>query len=258
MAGGTRRKRRMRLHTTADAGAAFHSAEAVRVPKRWVKLVVGIFLLPVAWILTQAFFTTFARATIHGEFWLTEEFWFFALGVVLWMVAFVGLPRPLWLYVFGHEITHAIMVWMMGGRVSRIHVDTRGGFIVANRLNTWIALAPYFLPIYSVLVICLFGWAGVFTDVWPYRTILYAAVGVTWAFHLSFTCVMIPKGQSDLAYGGAFFSLVVIYLMNLLILSALLILAAPQVSLRGFARQVFLRSMEFIETIHILLRQVGA
>ena len=44
-------------------------------------------------------------------------------GVVLWLVTFFGLPRPLWLYVFGHELTHAIWVMIMGGRVHRF-VDT--------------------------------------------------------------------------------------------------------------------------------------
>jgi hypothetical protein len=41
------------------------------VPKRWVKLVVGIFLLPPAWVLTQTFFTAFARATVLDGFCMT-------------------------------------------------------------------------------------------------------------------------------------------------------------------------------------------
>ncbi|MCX7869536.1 MAG: hypothetical protein N2322_06240, partial [Terrimicrobiaceae bacterium] len=65
----------------------------------------------------------------------------------------------------------------------------------------------------------------------------------TWAFHLTFTCWMIPKGQPDLRYGGTLFSLIVIYLMNLLLLSGLLVLASPQVSLRGFASEALDNAM---------------
>jgi hypothetical protein len=213
------------------------SALPAHVPKRWVKLIVGIFLVPPAWVLTETFFTAFARATIRDHFWSTEEFWFFSLGVVLWLVAFFGLPRPRWLYVFGHELTHAIWVMLLGGRVHRFHVGNDGGHVLADRTNTWIALAPYFFPLYSVLAIAIYGICGLFVDVAPYRPLLYAAIGSTWAMHLSFACWMIPKGQPDLQYGGTFFSLMIIYLLNLALLAMLLIIASPQVTWRGFGRE---------------------
>src|SRR5438128_5404642 len=72
------------------------------VPTRWVKNIIALFLLPWCAILTQTFFTAFARATIDQRLWAGAEFWFFSLGVVLWLIAFVGLPRPLIVYVFGH------------------------------------------------------------------------------------------------------------------------------------------------------------
>ncbi len=81
------------------------------VPTSWVKFVVAIFLLPFCAVLTQTFFTVFTRATVTQRLWAGEEFWFFSLGVVLWLIAFFGLPRPLLVYVFGHELTHALWVW---------------------------------------------------------------------------------------------------------------------------------------------------
>ena len=53
------------------------------VPTRWVKFIFAIFLLPVCAILTQTFFTVFARATIAQRLWAGQEFWFFSLGAVL-------------------------------------------------------------------------------------------------------------------------------------------------------------------------------
>lgn len=208
------------------------------VPTRWVKFIFGIFLLPVCAILTQTFFTAFARATVTHHLWAAEPFWFFSLGAVLWLIAFAGLPRPILLYVFGHELTHAVWVWLMGGRVSRFRVGRDGGHIVTNRTNFWIALAPYFFPFYSILAIAIYGVLSLFYNMQPYGKFLYAIIGVTWAFHFTFTCWMIPKNQTDLRDHGTFFSLVVIYLMNLVLLSVLLIIASPHISFVGFGEDL--------------------
>ncbi len=227
-----KRRRRAKLR------ASLAGVVPARVPTRWVKFIVGLFLLPPAWVLTQTFFTAFARTTLHDAFWATAEFWFFSLGVAMWLVIFFGLPKTVWIYVFGHELTHAFWVMLMGGRVHRFSVGKDGGHILADKTNTWIALAPYFFPIYSVLVIWLYGMLAIFFDMAPYREVLYWAVGFTWAFHMAFTCWMIPKGQPDLAYGGTFFSLMVIYLLNLALLAVLLILASPGVGAASFLREL--------------------
>jgi hypothetical protein len=204
------------------------------IPTRWVKWVIAIFLLPMCAILTQTFFTVFARATMMQRLWAAQEFWFFFLGALLWLIAFIGLPRPILPYVFGHELTHAFWVWLMGGRVSRFHVGREGGHVVTNRTNFWIALAPYFFPIYSILAIAIYGVLSVFYNVQPYGRLLYAVIGATWAFHLTFTCWMIPKNQTDLRDHGTFFSLVIIYLLNLTLLSVMLILASPHITFASF------------------------
>ena len=150
------------------------------VPIRWVKNIIALFLLPWCAILTQTFFTAFTRATFHQQLWAGAEFWFFTLGAVLWLIAFFGLPRPLIIYVFGHELTHALWVWLMGGRVSKFRVSGDGGHIVTNRTNFLIALAPYFFPLYSVLALAGYGIATLFLNVAPYGQLLYVTLGVTW------------------------------------------------------------------------------
>ena len=200
------------------------------IPTRWVKFVIAIFLLPLCAVLSQTFFTVFARATVAQRLWAGEEFWFFSLGGILWLIAFLGLPRAMLIYVFGHELTHVFWVLLMGGRVSRFRVGREGGHIVTDRNNFWIALAPYFFPLYSIIVIGAFGVLSVFFDVQPYGRLLYGLIGATWAFHFTFTCWMIPKKQTDLTDNGTFFSLVIIYLMNLLLLSVMLVLASSQIT----------------------------
>jgi hypothetical protein len=226
------------------------------VPTRWVKFVFAIFLLPICAIFSQTFFTAFARATTMQRLWAGEEFWFFSLGAVLWLIAFFGLPRPLVIYVFGHELTHALWVWLMGGRVSQFRVTSDGGHVVTSKANFWIALAPYFFPIYSILAIAIYGALSLFLNMQPYGRLLYAVIGATWAFHFTFTCWMIPKNQTDLSDQGTFFSLAVIYLMNLLLLSVMLILASPQITFASFGADLVTNFGNFVQWTLELLRGI--
>lgn len=258
-------RRRLLLSPAADT-----FREPYTIPTRWLNAVIGVFLLVPAGILTQTFFTAFSRATLEHGFWATEEFWFFGLGAVLWTLWFfgsiwaLGEPRPLRAYVFGHELTHAVWVWLMGGRVSHFEVRRDGGHILTDTHNFWIALAPYFYPIYSIAVIAFYGAVSIFYDLtvakmqllWmtPIQW-LFLALGATWAFHMSFTCWMIPKGQSDLTYHGTFFSLVVIYLVNLALLAVFLILAAPEMSWSSFGEELLANTEDFSSYVWRSLQQ---
>src|SRR5205809_7613350 len=99
----------------------------------------------------------------------------------------------------------------MGARVSRLRVGLDAGHAVTTKANFWIALAPSFFPISSILSIAIYGGLSLFLNMHPYGRPLYAVIGVTWAFHFTFTCWMIPKNQTDLTDQGTFFSLVVNY-----------------------------------------------
>ena len=90
---------------------------------------------------------------------------------------------------------------------------------------------------------------SLFLNVQPYGSLLYAVIGATWAFHFTFTCWMIPKNQTDLSDQGTFFSLVVIYLMNLLLLSVMLILASPQITFAAFGAGLLTNLSNFSQWI---------
>jgi hypothetical protein len=88
-----------------------------------------------------------------------------------------------------------------------------------------------------------------FMDMQPYGRLLFALVGVTWAFHFTFTCWMIPKNQSDLSDNGTIFSLVFIYLINLLLLSAMLIIASPRITFASFGADIVRNIANFAHAI---------
>ena len=229
---------------SAEPVARFEPAEeGAGLLKRAMRWILGAILLPFAWVTMWTLFSRFNHATVHQDFWKTNEFWYFAIGCILlstWLLS--GLLRNffLYLYVLGHELTHYFFVRLHRGRVSKIHISTTGGYITTDKTNLLIALSPYFVPFYSVWVVLahlglrLFG---VISDVWD--PVFYGLIGATWMFHMIWTIWMLPKDQPDLQENGTFLSLVVILLGNLIVLSALMCAADenPLRSALAFARE---------------------
>ncbi len=218
----------------------------------WRNNLLSVFLLPVAWIFTLALFSSFHHAATHHGFWRAMELQCFGLGAVAWTFIFLasmwifGEPRFLGAYVFGHELTHAFWAWLLGGKIYAFKATRDGGYVETDRTNFWIALAPYFHPLYPILVIEIYGVASWFYNLSAFTPLLFGLLGLTWAFHFSFTLWMIPKGQSDLTSHGTIFSLLVIYLMNVITLAALLIFAAPEVTFRLFAHELKQHTIEMV------------
>ncbi len=217
--------------------------ESLFWPKRLLRWVVASLLLPLCWVTTWTFLSHFSRATLEQGFWQSAEFWYFATGALVmggWLWSGLCQTFFLYLYVWGHEMTHAVFVWLFRGRVTAFHVSAEGGYITTNKTNMVIALSPYFVPFWSVVVALGYGMLRVFADLergWDFA--LYAAMGLTWTFHMVWTLWMIPRDQPDLRENGTFLSLVVIYLANLVVLVALLCAAedAPLQNTKEFAHE---------------------
>ncbi len=241
--------RRSRLRTTATAARRGASELGEQqIPLLWLKAGIGVLLLPVCFVTTQTFLGAFGETSAGTRLIGSAPLWFFFIGAALWLVCFWGLPRPLYLYVLGHELTHAVFVLLCGGKISGFKVRPEGGHIITNKNNLLISLSPYFVPFYSVLVVATFGLVGLFANLSEYQPnslfwghigfswswVFYMAVGATWCFHLTFTAWMILKNQPDLRQNGTFFSLAVIYLVNLLVLSTFLVVVSREISVRSF------------------------
>ncbi len=246
--------------------AALHLfADPASPALKTLKFVVGIFLLPVCWVLFETFLVLLRADTLAGDYWRSREFIFFGLGGALWLVLFFFLRcRPmLWLYVAGHELTHALFVLIFRGKVTKLHVSDRGGHILTTRTNFLISLSPYFFPFYSVVAIAAWvvcGWivadrAGP-DPVWRDPVWLYGLIGFTWMFHLSFTILMIRGAQPDLDQNGRLFSLAVIFAANVTLLGAMLIVASPTATFRGFAASLWENSRTFVPRLVESVREI--
>jgi hypothetical protein len=61
------KRRGHQLKSAVKAGRAESPTEWV-IPVRWLKQIVAVFLAPLAFVLTRAFFSSFSKATIHHGF----------------------------------------------------------------------------------------------------------------------------------------------------------------------------------------------
>ncbi len=240
-------------------------ASGRRVPLTVLKNIVGVFLLPAAGVWTVSFVEMFGHATTHQLFWQTEDFWFFMLGVVLWLVAFTGSlyaqgqPPLLKTYVRFHEWTHAIWAWQSNGRVEEIIIEEDRGHILTNKPTVLVTLAPYCYPLPCVVLIVVFLLVQLVYPLEEAPTILWGTVswvgvflsllGVGWAFHFTYTVWMIRRGQSDLRMHGNLFSLVFIYLVNLVVVTLFFTLTAAEVDWRVFGTALLRNAEDFSDVV---------
>ena len=200
--------------------------ETVEWMKRLIRWSLALLLLPLCWVTSWTLLCRFSQATVDQDFWKTSEFWYFATGSLMMIGWFwSGLLQSffLYLYVLGHELTHAIFVLLYRGKVTDFYVSVEGGYITTNKTNLVIALSPYFVPFWSVIGAVIYGLIRYFAQLsQEWDRVLYAIMGVTWTFHMIWTLWMIPRDQPDLRENGTFLSLVIIYLANLLLLVGLL------------------------------------
>ncbi len=193
------------------------------VPK-WCKTIIAILLVPLCvgegWALWRVLKACGAADTT----WVP-----ILAGAGCWLAIYVFLPKPMLLYVFGHELTHAIWTWLLGGRVKKFKVTSRGGHVVVTRSNFIVALAPYFFPLYAILVVVVFV-AGHWLWNWQhFMAWFHLLLGAAYAFHVTLTWHILKHNQTDITDQGYLFSAVIIFLGNAGLLLIAIPLLAPRV-----------------------------
>jgi len=182
------------------------------VPK-WIKFVIAIFLLPVCAGAAKALWLVLRSSYGADTVWIP-----FLAGAACWLVIFELLPKPMWIYVFGHELTHVLWTWLFGGRVKKFKAASDGGHVVISRTNFIIALAPYFFPLYAAMVVAVFAVGHLIWDWRSYLVWFHLLVGAAYAFHVTLTWHVLKTRQTDITSQGYLFSAVIIFLGNVSVL----------------------------------------
>ncbi|MEI6969883.1 MAG: hypothetical protein WCL44_00050 [bacterium] len=197
-------------------------------------LACGLGLLPFCAAATWAVVSLIGSLRPESILVLPVSIWALLAGLGLWLVVYFALPRPVRSYVLAHELTHALWASLMGAEVRGISLAKESGSVVVSKSNILITLAPYFFPLYTVIVILVYALLSLFVNTAEYEWVWLFMVGLTWSFHLTFTISAILGHQTDIAEYGHVFSLAFIYLVNVLEIGAWILVVTPA-STRTFA-----------------------
>lgn len=184
--------------------------------RRWIKWLAGLGLLPLDAAATVAVVELLRQLGVPTDPRWGAAGWSLPAGFLLWLAIYFLLPRPVWSYVLAHELTHALWGALMGARIGRVRVSRAGGSVQLSESNFLVALAPYFFPLYTILVILLYALLALFFEMRPYEPVWLGLVGLTWGFHLTFTLATLKQRQPDILQHGRLFSYALIYLFNVL------------------------------------------
>jgi hypothetical protein len=195
----------------------------LRVPK-WCKTIIAILLLPVCAGAASALWMVLRATGDADTTWVP-----FLAGAACWLTIYLLLPKPMWVYILGHELTHVLWTWLFGGNVKKFQASGSGGHVVVNKSNFAIALAPYFFPFYAVLVVLVFLAGHWFWNWRHYLVWFHLLLGAAYAFHVTLTWHILKHSQSDISDQGYLFSAAIIFLGNIAVLLVGIPLLVPKV-----------------------------
>ena len=128
---------------------------------------------------------------------------------LIWLI-FLSRRESFW-SVVEHELTHAVFALLFFKKVRTLNADRRrGGLVRVEGGNFIIALAPYFFPFLSVIIIII---KPIILS--NYQWLLNALLGFSLTFHLLYLLNEFHPSQPDLRENGFLFSLIVVVFFNL-------------------------------------------
>ena len=219
------------------------------MPAKIFRFLLGVLLIPLTIGYSIAFYEQINLIhQIH-----TPELCFL-LGITTYLAFHTLVVAPSKAYVFGHELMHAGATWVSGGQVKGFKVGKKSGSVKTTKSSGFIALAPYLIPIYSILWAILYGAAALFTDVRPWIQWFFFGLGVTLTFHLVFTVTVLKEKQPDLEVLGPLVSLNLITWGNISIVIGVMSLMIAEVRFWPYLTGGFQHARDlYLQIYHQLL-----
>ena len=213
---------------------------------KWPIAALSVFLLPGLLLSLYEMLQGFAKAPKPLYPFLSGA----ALYAVLWLIFF---RRPMFGAFFStmeHELTHAIFAWLTLHRVVGFRATwSSGGHIRYIGKGNWlIAIAPYFFPTLSVLVLIVLAFL-------PKGYLYYGslALGASVAYHACSSWAETHRHQTDLREVGFLFCLCFLPSISVLMYGLLLSFAAGGLPLfEGYLHKAPGRSFTFFQTLYAL------
>ncbi|MBI5123904.1 MAG: hypothetical protein HZA72_00615 [Candidatus Omnitrophica bacterium] len=202
-----------------------------------IKFIIAAAIIPVAIGTTIAFYS---HLILIKE--LAANLKFFVWGVVTYTVLHLLFYKPTYLYVLGHEAVHAGMAWIFGGKIKSFKVSDSGGSVKTDKSNFVIELSPYFVPIYAIIITVVY-----FVIASSYAingSIFVFLIAFALTFHIISTIEIMKIKQPDIIKSGYLFSILLVYTLNLIVISLIFSLIFPAFSVKNFFIDIWLVSKD--------------
>ena len=194
--------------------------------RRFLLLLLAVVGLPMIWGLAVALLQGFAADVAGGPLLSSGRLWFLG-GAVAMTALYAWKGRALMVvYVFAHEMTHALAGLLFLSRIHRVSVRETGGFVELSKSNLVIVLAPYCVPLYLLVAV---GMRALTAWLWPGALPEGPWLGLFGAltlFHVLYTLsALLSVAQPDVREYGWLFSYWLILCVNLFFASVALTFA---------------------------------
>ena len=195
--------------------------------KLLIKFAVGVLAAP---------FAVGASAALYRNIMLIKELAnsmnFFMWGVAGYAILHLLFYKPTYVYVLGHEAVHAGMAWVFGGKIKSFKASKKGGSVTTDKSNTAIELGPYFVPIYAIIITVVYFLVA--TSYSVNSSVFMFLIGFALAFHVISTVEVMKVRQPDILKSGYFFSVVLVYVLNIVVISLIFAMVFPGFGIRNF------------------------
>ena len=195
--------------------------------KLLIKFIVGVLVTPVAFAVSIAFYR---NILLVSE--LATHLHLFVWGMVSYVVLHLLFYKPTYCYVLGHEAFHAGVAWLFGGRIKSFKVSDEGGSVATDKSNVVIELSPYFVPIYAIIISVIY-----FVIASSYNidsSVFVFLIAFMLTFHIVSTIEIMKIRQPDIVKSGYFFSIIMVYVLNIVIISMIFSLLFPSFTAKNF------------------------
>jgi hypothetical protein len=147
--------------------------------------------------------------------------------------------------VLGHESAHALATICSGGKASNMKVSSKEGSVKTTTPNFFVMLAPYLVPIYTVVIAAAYFALSFFMDTDRYSSVFIFLIGFTLMMHLVYTAESMRGKQPDLIKTGYLSSISFIYIFNLIIVFLIVSFFFQEASFIDFVSDIYENTGDF-------------
>jgi hypothetical protein len=213
--------------------------------KRVLNILFGIFTFPVCVGASLSLYESLS--SIKAMAYYQQKY--FIVGAIAYLAVHAIVVKPAYLYILGHELMHAIAALLSGGKVRSIRVSSKGGSVATTKSNIFIALSPYFFPVYTIIVSLVWSAANYFLKVNLNYGLFLFAIGFTLMFHIVLTIDFLKIRQTDLLHAGYLFSICLIYIVNLVVIGFVFSFLFKNVIFSDFLQDSYLKAKDIYAAI---------